>query len=176
MPEEMEPFGKGYALWLTPQEPMFSLLAGEISRLSQAYSTPRFDPHVTLLSGITAPEEDAVARSASLAGRLKPFRIELGEIDYLDEYFRCLFVSVIPTDPILKAHLSAREAFGLQDETAYLPHLSLIYGKLGIETKKGIAARLGSLPGQEFEVRGLVLYRVRGALREWKCLEKFNLR
>ena len=176
MPEEMEPFGKGYALWLTPQEPMFSLLAGEISRLSQAYSTPRFDPHVTLLSGITAPEEDAVARSASLAGRLKPFRIELGEIDYLDEYFRCLFVSVIPTGPILKARRAACEAFEVRDNPPYAPHLSLVYGKLGIETKKGIAARLGSLPGQEFEVRGLVLYRVRGALREWKCLEKFDLR
>jgi len=176
MPADTNPIGKGYALWLTPEEPMFSLLAGEISRLSQEYSTPRFDPHVTLLSGITTPEEEALAKSASLTGRLKPFRIELGEIGYLDEYFRCLFVSVVPTSPILKAHQAAREAFEIRDKSPYSPHLSLVYGELRIETKKGIAAGLGYLAGQALEIRRLSLYLVSGAPHEWKCVERFDLR
>ena len=134
MPADTNPIGKGYALWLTPEEPMFSHLAGRISRLSQEYSTPGFDPHVTLLSGITAPEEESLAKSASLAGDFKPFRIELGDISYLDEYFRCLFICVVPTDPISKARHSAREAFEIRDMSPYRPHLSLVYGKLQLYT------------------------------------------
>ncbi len=176
MPVDTNPVGKGYALWLTPGEPMFSLLAGEISRLSQEYFTPRFDPHVTLLSGITVPEEEARAQSALLADSLKPFRIELGDIGYLNEYFRCLFVSVVSTDVIIEARQAAQKAFGLRDKLPYTPHLSLVYGKLQIETKKRIAAGLGSLPGQTIEVRRLCLYRISGSPQEWKCVEKFDLK
>lgn len=173
---EMEPVAKGYALWLMPEEPMFSLLANTISRLSQELSTPFFEPHVTLLGGITVPEEEALAKCASLASILRRFRIELGDIGYLDEYFRCLFISVLQGDPIMKAHQAAQEAFDFQDESPYMPHVSLVYGNLRIETKKGIAASFGSLSGQALEVSHLSLYKVSGAPREWECAKRFGLR
>jgi 2'-5' RNA ligase len=171
----MPPVGKGYAIWLMPEEPMFSLLAGEISRLSREHSTPRFDPHVTLVGGITLPEEDALAASASLAGLLKPFRMELGTVGYLDEYFRCLFIRVLSDDAITKAHQAACRAFGLTD-TPYMPHVSVIYGKLRLDTKKRIAKGLGSLSGRMVKVRHLLLYRVSGPLHEWKRAERFDLK
>lgn len=166
--------GKGYSLWLMPGEPMFSRLAEEIAKLSQELATPLFEPHVTLLGGIMLPGEEVLGRSASLAGSLKPFRIELGNIGYLDEYFRCLFVRVVSTDPILKAHQTAREAIGQHDELPYMPHLSLIYGMLGIEMKKKIVAGLGSLAGQAFEVNSLVVYRVSGSPTGWNFAKRFE--
>lgn len=175
MSQSMTPAGKGYAIWLMPEEPMFSLLAGEISRLSQEHSTPPFDPHVTLLGGITLPEEKALAGSVSLAGLLKPFRMELGTIGYLDEYFRCLFVRVLSDDAITKAHQAACKAFGLPD-TPYMPHVSLAYGKLRLNAKKRIAEGLGSLSGRMVDTRRLMLYRVSGPLHEWKRVERFDLR
>lgn len=176
MSTDMEPVGKGSALWLMPEEPMFTLLAGEISRLGQRFFTPFFEPHVTLVGGITADEEEAVAKSASLARLVEPSRIELGEVGYRDEYFRCLFVSVAPADLLIKAHRAALEAFDLQEEPAYMPHLSLLYGKLPVATKGELAAAYSFLSGQAFEVRRLALYRVSGRPQEWKCIGKFELK
>jgi 2'-5' RNA ligase len=169
------PAGKGYALWLTPVEPVFNRLAREILRLSRELSTPRFDPHVTLLGRILLSEEKALARSAHLAGMLKPTRVELSKIGNLDEYFRCLFVTVVPLDSIIKARQTACRVFGHQN-TVYTPHVSLVYGKLLAEARERTAAGLSSLSGQKFNVRSLALYRVSGAPREWKCIRRFALK
>lgn len=176
MSTDMEPAGKGSALWLMPEEPMFSLLADEISRLSQRFLTPFFEPHITLVGGITAAEKEAVAESALLARLIKPFRIELGEVGYCEEYFRCLFINVIPGDLLIKAYRTAQESFDLQDKPAYLPHLSLLYGNLPVATKGELAAAYSFLSGQAFEVRCLALYRVSGRPQEWKCMGKYELR
>lgn len=175
MSPETGAVGKGYALWLVPGEPLFSRLAAQIARLSRKLATPLFEPHITLLGGITLPEEEVIARSVSLAGALKPFQIELGKIGYLDEYFRCLFIRAVPADSILNAHQAAQEIFRQQGGPPYEPHISLIYGKLGIETKKEIAAGFASLAGQTFEVESLAVYRVRGAPSEWSLIQRLKI-
>lgn len=176
MPLDTNAVGKGCALWLIPREPMFNLLAGRISALSREYSTPLFEPHVTLLSGITSQEQEILAKSRLLASSLKPVHVELGDVDYLDEYFRCLFFRIVSASPIMKAHHAAQKTFGLENEPAFEPHLSLLYGKLQLETKKKIAEDVGSLSGQRLELDHLELYRVSCTLDAWKCLEKFDLR
>jgi len=175
MPPDTNPIGKGYALWLMPGEPIFSHLAREISRLSRQFSTPRFEPHMTLLSRITLPEKKVLGRSAELAGCLRPFRVELADIVDLDEFFRCLFVTVRADKPILRARRAACRVFARQ-WAPYMPHVSLVYGKLPADTRKKIARGLRLLPGQAFEVRRMALYRVSGPVRQWKCIETFDLK
>ena len=171
---DANPAGKGYALWLLPGEPTFSFLAGEIYRLCQEYSTPRFEPHITLLSRIVLAEEKALAKSTTLARILKPFTIELGDIGYLNEFFRCLFVSVVADTSISKARQAACRVFARQS-APYMPHLSLVYGKLPVQIKKKIAPGLGSLSGHGFWVRRLALYQVSGPVHQWKSIKAFDL-
>ena len=154
---------------------MFSRLAREISRLSRQLSTPRFEPHITLLSRITLPEENARGNSAVLARCLRPCRIELDDIDDLDEFFRCVLATVRPGKAILEAHQAACRVFARR-HAPYKPHVSLVYGKLPAETRKKLAGGLGQLPGQAFEVRKMALYRVSGPVRLWKCIEQFDLK
>ena len=172
----VNPVGKGYALWLVPVEPAFSLLSRHIARLSRELSTPQSNPHITLLSGITLPEEETLARSAVLGGSLRPFQIELGDINCLDEFFRCIFVSVIPDLPILKAHQAAREIFGMHDEPPYMPHISLVYGKLRPETSERIVAELASMTVRRSEICQLAIWRVSGPVHEWMCIKRFDLK
>lgn len=172
----LAPLGKGYALWLVPEEPMFSLLTDDICRLSHRYSTPLFEPHVTLLSGITTEEHDTLEKTASLANSLKPLRLELDGVGYLDEYFRYVFIRVVPTAQVTQAHAAAKEAFGLQNKSPYMPHLSLVYGNLRTEEKKQITEDLGFEKGRIIEVRKLSLFRVSGAPHQWKCIEEFGLK
>ena len=173
---DVNPVGKGYALWLAPAEPMFSLLAGQIARLARECSTSQFDPHVTLLGGITLSEEEALARSAALALGLRRFRVELGDMGYSDEYFRCLFVNVLPRESILNARQAVCEAFGIRNDGPYTPHISLVYGKLPLETRERIASGLEPLPGRQFDVSSLALWQVRGSPQEWKLIKEFDLR
>ncbi len=175
MPADVYPVGKGYALWLMPDQPMFSRLAREISRLSQQLSTPRFEPHITLLSRITLPEEKVLGRSTRLAGCLRPFRIELAEIDHLDEFFRCLFVTLRSDKAILEARQVACRVFDRR-RAPYLPHVSLVYGKLPADRRAEIARGLSLLPGQACYLRKMALYRVNGPVRQWKCIETFELK
>lgn len=174
MPNDKEPVGKGCALWVMPAEPMFSLLADRISSLSRQLSTPLFEPHVTLLAGITLPEEESVKRCSSLASGLKPFRIELGETGQTDEYFRCVFASVIPAEPIMYAHRMAGKTFAIRDDAPYTPHVSLLYGYLQIEERKEIATAHRFLSGHAFEVLRLALYHVTGATSEWRRVKEFD--
>ena len=175
MPEDLNPVGKGFALWLTPEEPPLVMLARQIARLSQEHSTPRFEPHFTLVAGITRPEEEIQARSIALAKTIRPFQIELGKIGYTNEYFRCIFVQVVPTNRIINAHQAALQAFSLRDVEPYLPHVSLVYGKLDPKTKKRVSAGIDPMRGQTFKVCSFTLWRVAGAPTEWKKLKKFDL-
>lgn len=175
MPPDANPIGKGYALWLMPEKPLFSRLAREIVRLSQQLSTPRFEPHITLLGRIILPEGKVLGKSAGLAGCLRPFRIELADIDHLDEFFRCLFVNVCPGKAILQARQAACRAFGRQC-APYVPHVSLVYGRLPLYRRKEIAGSLRPFSGPAFEVRKMALYRVNGPVRQWKCIETFELK
>lgn len=169
------PAAKGYALWLVPGQPAFSILASTISRLSREHSTPQFGPHITLLGRIVLPEAKALAKSASLASILEPFRFELGEIGFLDENFRCLFVTVVAGHAISRTYRAACRTFTRQN-APYMPHMSLVYGKLPPETKQKMATDLSWLSGRAFPVHQLMLWRVDGPVRQWKPVKTFDLR
>jgi 2'-5' RNA ligase len=175
MPPDTDPVGKGYALWLMPDQPMFIRLARAVSSLSRRLSTQRFRPHITLLSRIIQPEEKVLGRSSRVADCLRPFRIELADVDYLDEFFRCVFATVRPCNAILNARLAACRVFGRQC-APYFPHVSLVYGRLPADRRKEIAGSLRQFPGQAFEVRKMALYRVNGPVRQWECIETFDLK
>lgn len=165
-----------YALWLMPSGQVYRQLAARILDLSREYATAEFEPHVTLLGGITGPEREVRSRSADLARRMRPFVVRLTKIDYLDEYFRCVFVRVAATHYVMKANRVAREIFNLQNRPTYMPHLSLMYGNLPSRAKKRIAADLGRRFDLEFEVRRVHVILTRGEPREWRRVRAFRLK
>jgi 2'-5' RNA ligase len=165
-----------YALWLMPEGDLFRRLAGTILELSRKHSTPAFEPHVTLLGGITGPEREVISKSAELVPRIRPFMVRLTHVDYLDEYFRCFFVRVAATGPAVKAHQVAKEVFGLRESAGYMPHLSLIYGHLASGMKERMVAELGRRFDLEFKVRSLHLFLTRGEPGAWRRVREFGLK
>jgi 2'-5' RNA ligase len=166
--------GERYSLWLMPRGDVYESLARTLHRLSARYAAPEFPPHVTLLGRIAAPRREALRKSAALAALLRPFTIRLGDIAYFDEYFRCLFVRVAITPPLLKAHHVAQEVFGFRRMAPFMPHLSLLYGNFSQSLKDEGMAELGPPVGREFKVRSLHLYSTRGEPRGWRCVGKFG--
>jgi 2'-5' RNA ligase len=151
-------------------------LAGTIFDLSREYAAPAFEPHVTLAGGIVGPAREVASKMRDLARRIPPFTVRLTEVDYLDEYFRCLFVRVATTYPIMTAKKAAREAFRLAKQPAFMPHLSLLYGSLPASVKERIIASLGRQFELEFKVRSLHLYLIKSEPAAWRHVASFGMR
>ena len=151
-------------------------LAGTILALSREYAAPAFQPHVTLAGGIVGPAREVASKMADLARRIPPFTVRLTEVDFLDEYFRCLFVRVATTHPIMKANTVARAVFSLEKQPAFMPHLSLLYADLPSGVKERIVASLARRFELEFKVSGLHLYLTKGEPATWRRVGRFGLR
>ena len=130
-----------------------NLLSRILQRLSARFAAPEFPPHVTLLGGCVGSRGELIRKSSRLAAGLRPFLLRLEEIDFLDEYYRCLFVHTALTKPLWKAHQAACQAFGHGREPAFMPHLSLLYGNFPRNLKEDVIAEMGPRLDVEFKVR-----------------------
>jgi 2'-5' RNA ligase len=138
-----------------------------ISKLSLQYATPMFPPHVTLLGTLSGEEKHLSSQTQRLAARIRPFQVTLTTVDYLDEYFRCLFLRAEATPTLLEADRAARIIFHREQDPIFLPHLSLMYGNFDIETKKQIVESIGHEFNRSFWVRHLRLFSTTGEPKDW---------
>jgi len=150
-------------------------LAGTILELSRQYGTPAFEPHVTLAGGIVGPAREVDLQMKDLARRLPPLTIRLTTVAGLEEYFRCLFVRVAQTRPIMSANEAAREIFRLPKRPAFMPHLSLLYGSLKSIEKERIIASLGRQFEIEFKAATLHLYLIKREPEVWRSVASRGL-
>ncbi len=130
------------SLWLIPEEEWQRLLLRIIAHLSERYNTPRFEPHLTLLSRITLKPEDAAERTAQLAAQLGALEIVVERLSHRDEFFRALFLEAERTLPLMDAHRMACTIFDCEPDNTFLPHVSLLYGDLSATTKEKIIVQL----------------------------------
>jgi 2'-5' RNA ligase len=164
----MPPTVETFSLWLMPAADVSDRLAKILHRLSRRYGAPKFPPHVTLLGRCVGTRQEIIDASARVAAGLRPLIIRLEKLDFLDEYFRCLFVRAALTKPLRMAHQAARKAFGRKRERAFMPHLSLLYGDFPASLKETVIAELGPRLDLEYEARSLYVYRTQGAPRQWR--------
>jgi 2'-5' RNA ligase len=170
-----------YSIWLKPTGEVRAELAGIISRLSREYSTPLFEPHpvfephVTLIGALTGQEENLIAQTRQLAGQLRPFVVQLGDLGCLDEFYRCLFIHVQETEPVMKANAQARKVFHRESDDKYMPHLSLLYGNLPPAVKEEIMTQIGRSFHRSFPVDRIHLMSTQGDTEDWYLLGEFAL-
>ncbi len=167
----------GYSLWLVPDvnSELYHRLTRCIAEVAARFRTPTFIPHVTLLGGLN--DHGLYGKVEKLAGSLKPYQMRLGELDSDDTYFKILFSKIEQTTAVMHARTLARQLFKVNEE-AYAPHLSLAYGNLSseqVDVLKDEIARTYYLPGAEFLVREIHLWRTEGTVFGWYELEAFPL-
>ena len=165
-----------YSLWLMPTGEVRKRLAGTILDLSRRYATPVFEPHVTLAGGIVGPAREVASKMEDLARRIPPFTARLTVVDGLDDYFRCLFVRLATTHPIMSANKTAREVFALAKQPAFMPHLSLLYGDLPPRVKEGIIPSMSRQFELEFKVNSLHLYLIKNDPAAWRHVASCGLK
>ncbi len=166
---------KRYSLWIIPPEGVYDRLKDIIFRLSLKYSTPGFEPHITLLGGLPGAEEEILSKVSGLAANLNPFNVKLSKTEYLDEYYRCLFLRAEETDDLLNAHaLAGKILDNLRDEK-YMPHLSLMYGDFPAKIKEEIIRETGN-QDITFKVNSIHLFLTGDNPELWQRLKEFRFK
>jgi len=175
MNKRLKTEAQGYYIWLMPSGSAYDRLRALILKLSKEYSTPLFEPHITVIGGMIGQEDAIVAKTAELASFVKPCIIKLNKIDHRKEYFKCLFLHAEETQPLLDINLKAREIFSRQADPARMLHLSLLYGDLSVSVKDEIIRRIDKDASVEFKASKIFLISCSGPPKDWHIIKEFSL-
>lgn len=169
-----------YSVWLMPAEgEVFDELQNTINSISKSYSTPSFEPHVTLMAGMPGTEDSVLDGTRSLASRIDGFMVELGGVGRSREYFMSLFVRVQKNKGIERATDLAKEVFGGYYTREHAPHMSFVYADMPDSQKNKIIEEYGLVPLvrrlSAFTIGKLSLYHTYGRVDEWQKVREFEL-
>jgi 2'-5' RNA ligase len=164
-----------YSIWLMPEEDVYMRLHSLINQLCKPYNTPVFEPHVTLCGRLNEPAPEIIVKTTELARRLTPYKITLYDVDYRNEYYRCLFFTVLPTNDVMSAYDLARKVYGCDTKESYLPHLSIMYGNVKKRIKQSIQKTLGDTFTASFIVKSLHVFLTTGSPKNWHRVARIDL-
>ncbi len=162
-----------FSLWLLLPREVHERFQALIAKLSARLGTPLFEPHITLLGGLTGTEKDLRRRTRALAAAIESFEIRLLAAAGLDEYYRCLFVEVALSRALHAAREAARQVFDQRLDADFYPHLSFVYGNLEEKEKEKILDDIGRHFDENLRVVELGLYDTSGPV--WRCVERRRL-
>lgn len=135
------PIVNSYSLWVMPRGPLADKLHGEIRGLvARTPGAPPVLPHVTLLGGIKSTEADVLARARQLAATLKPYRITFDRVACGSIFHQCVYVLCKADEQTMQAGAAAREAYGHDPRSRYMPHLSLLYADIDQQERERVVA------------------------------------
>lgn len=166
---------RSYSVWLMPEGKINEKLSGIISSFSKKYNSPLFRPHVTLIGGGIGVKKVLQHKTEILSRRIKPFDVKLTRTHQLNEFFRSLFILAEKTPELMNAYREAINVFGLSEDPAYMPHLSLIYGDFEPEIKEDIAKEIGRNFNISFRAEKIHFVFNDERNKKWKTIASFPL-
>jgi 2'-5' RNA ligase len=166
-----------YSLWLVPnrKSTAYRDLQATIAELATAHDTQEFDPHVTLLGGISGPVDRVLETTESLAEAHQALSLSLETIQCSTTRHQCVFALVEATLPLLSLRQTAAREFGLTREM-YVPHLSLIYSDMPLGERFTVVDSLNrsSLPTAVLADE-LAVVETSGFASEWSQITSYQL-
>ncbi len=163
-----------YYLWLMPDEANFTKYQAIIHNLSKTYTTPCFEPHVTLVSGLSAPVDKLKEKIALLAKDAIAQTLTFTTIEYTHGFFTALYLKAICTDAINQMNQDARLLLNPFGQKEYIPHLSLLYGDITEEEKQTIINHL-DFSKEEMTFTKLQLVKGNKDVNAWQIIDAWPL-
>jgi len=126
------------AHWLVPAEPAHRFFQDLINDLARRYDAPVFEPHVTIYVG--ANSTDAVNTTLSKAARdCKRIMLQALEVSHSDEFIKTLFVEFGLNTKLRQLNQVIRSAAPDSSDYDLKPHLSLLYKRMSVQTRRQLA-------------------------------------
>jgi len=130
-----------FTLWLTPCEPLRTLLRSMVSELAERVGAVAFEPHVTVFCG---PSNDAEARAvaARVARQFAPVELTAARLEHSEHYTKTLFVQFQDSARLQRIFQTAAAHYSRSSNYVLNPHLSLIYKNLNEEIRRKLCETL----------------------------------
>lgn len=126
------------AHWLIPAEPAHRFFQDLINDLARRYDAPVFEPHVTIYVGANSTDapETVLSRAAQ---NCKPIVLQALEIRQSDEFIKTLFVEFGLNTKLRQLNQAIRNAAQGPFDYDLKPHLSLLYKRMPVQTRRQLA-------------------------------------
>lgn len=125
-----------FAVWLTPAPSDRRWLRKVIQDYAAEYDTPAFEPHLTLYSGVSQPEENLQNIIAESLTAPSPITLEIMGLNYSENFFKTGFITFALSDRLLQLSNAIRDRLSAPKEYDLAPHVSLMYKDIPIEQKR----------------------------------------
>jgi 2'-5' RNA ligase len=166
---------EGYHLFFEPAGAASEMLTNVMGNLAAEYGGPVFAPHLTLLATIPEDTEELLVQKAQLlAENLRPFTLTLNGFGAENTYFRTLYMTVQNAEEVAEYHHAARDMFGGEDASAYMPHVSLLYGLYYSDRKQDTISSLATHSPLSFDVASLALWHTPGDTTTWRRVGEYR--
>ena len=160
------------SLWLVPPVTLRAEIATIIDNYAEQLSTPRFIPHLTLLTGVKNVSE---AQLRTLADACLGVMIEPEGVATGDDFFHCVFVAVNATPELRRVRGAAEQIFGAGGEP-FRPHMSVVYGDLPDQTREAVAREIEATRFVPFAPEVLEAVETEGTPERWPSRVQIALR
>src|SRR3990167_6942781 len=159
-----------YTLWLESESEKYTRLKNIIVDFSTEAQSPLFEPHVTLLGGISIAMtvEKIIEKMKTLTEKKRTITLSLTATHSSDSYYQSIFLECKKTKVLASLNHKAQKLFSQTGE--YNPHLSLLYSNIS-QTKKNLLLKKIShkivLP-LNFVVDKISLWKALGLAERWQ--------
>lgn len=130
-----------FALWLTPGEPLRSLLRSTIRQLASQFDAVEFEPHMTVFCGASTDIEARVV-ARQIAARFSPVELIAEGLDHSESYTKTLFLQFRNSALLRQIFEIAARQYSRPSNYILNPHLSLIYKKLDEASRRSLCNAL----------------------------------
>ncbi len=137
-----DPSSNKYSFWLLPVEAERHIYQDLIHHLSRTHDAPDFVPHVTIYSGVFAPESSPESLVAQAIAGLSPFAMQIEGLRHTNVFTKSLFIQLQPSQPLQAMSDILRTQARPASDYVLDPHLSLLYKRLPETEKQRIAASI----------------------------------
>lgn len=164
-----------YSLWLMPEGEEAGVIKSFFTGIRKSINTIAFEPHVTLLGGLTLSEPQILERIDKLAAKTASFKISFIEAGETEDFYKSVFLKCEETKELMETNKRVQKLFSTNN--LYVPHMSIVYGPIDSGIKKQILSSIDSLKTQSFafNVNSIFLCKAFGTVDQWKIIHRLSL-
>ncbi len=168
--------GVGASIWLLPSKDIISILNPIISRLSQKYGSPLFEPHITLCKKIKLKNNSVDVFKKTFRDS-NEFEVDVNGINQYSEYFKCVFLSLNMSENFKDFQRKSTSVFKSEINESN-PHISLIYANISEDERQKLVDSLSEelKDLKKIRVKKLKLYLTQGSIYSWRELASISLK
>ncbi len=172
----MDSLGKDslLTLWAIPKKKEIPLFLSAKETIDKKLKGPPFPIHMTLAGQFELNLSKVKDLEERMANEIKPIEITYKGYGMKDYFFQAFYVKVDLNEEL--QFIRSKICYFLKIENGeFMPHLSLYYGKQGLEKKQSLLTELPKIEGS-FLVETFYLVSFDPKNIEWKILNSIHLK